>query len=170
MNSKKLLLALLVFMWGGLGLATSYGNEKSKHANSTKKCGDKEMETKQIEQLLKSYFTALNNADAKTAVASYAKDGVFMPTEGPTATGLEQLKAAYRHVFGTIKLNVGFKIEEIVPNGDFAYAITSSDGEVTLLDKGTTIPNRSRELFVLKKTDGEWKIARYMFNSTSRAH
>ncbi len=127
------------------------------------------METKQIEQLLKSYFAALNKSDADTAVASYAKDGVFMPTEGPTATGLEQLKAAYRHVFDTIKLNVGLKIEEVVPSGEYAYAITSSNGEITLLDKGTTVPNRSRELFVLKKVGGEWKIARYMFNKSSRS-
>ena len=122
------------------------------------------MDTRQIEQLLKSYFVALNKSDAQAAVASYTKDGVFMPTEGPTATGLEQLKAAYRHVFDTIKLNVGLKIEEIVPSGDYAYAVTSSNGEITLLDKGTTVPNKGRELFVLRKVGGEWKIARYMFN------
>ena len=67
-------------------------------------------------------------------------------------------------MFDTIKLNVGLKIEEIVPSGDYAYAITSSNGEVTLLDKGTIVPNKGRELFVLRKVGGEWKIARYMFN------
>lgn len=172
MNPKKLLLTLVVFMVGSLGLATSYGNEKSesKPTSLTKKCGDKEMDTKHIEQLLKSYFAALNKSDVEGAVASYTKDGVFMPAENPTATGMEQLKTAYRHVFDTIKLNVGLKIEEIVPNGDYAYVITSSDGEITLLDKGTIVPNKSRELFVLKKIGSEWKIARYMFNSTSRAH
>ena len=127
------------------------------------------METKQIEQLLKSYFAALNQSDAYTAVALYAQDGVFMPTEAPTAVGLEQLKAAYRHVFDAIKLNVSFKIEEIVPSGEYAYVITSSNGEVTILDKGVTLPEKNRELFVLKKVAGDWKIARYMFNKSSRA-
>jgi uncharacterized protein (TIGR02246 family) len=170
MNPKKLLLALLVLTLGGLGLTTSYGNEKSESKHSSlMKCGDIEKETKQIEQLLKSYFAALNTSDAQIAVASYAKDGVFMPTEGPTATGLEQLKAAYRHVFDTIKLNVNFKIDEIVPSGEYAYAMTSSDGEVTLLSKGVTVPEKNRELFVLKKVDGDWKIARYMFNKSSRS-
>ena len=172
MNSKNLLLTFLIFMLGGLVPTISYGNEQSesKHVCLTKKCGDKEMDTKQIEQLLKSYFAALNKSDMQTAVAAYTQDGIFMPTEGPTATGLEQLKAAYRHVFDTLKLNVGLKIEEIVPSGDYAYAVTSSDGEVTLLDKGTTVPNKGRELFVLRKVSGEWKIARYMFNKSSRSH
>ncbi len=170
MNSKKLLLALLVLTLGGLGLTISYANEKSasKHTNVTKKCGDKETEAKYIERLLKSYFAALNKSDAAAAVASYTKDGVFMPTEGPTAAGLEQLKAAYRHVFDTIKLNIDFKIEEIVPSCEYAYAITSSEGEVTILDKGVTLPEKNRELFVLRKVDEDWKIARYMFNKSSR--
>ncbi len=170
MKPKKLVLAFLVLTLGGLGLATSYANEKSesRHANLTKKCGDKATEAKHIEQRLKSYFAALNKSDAVTAVASYTDDGVFMPTEGPTATGLEQLKAAYRHVFDTIKLNVGIKIEEIAPSCEYAYAITSSEGEVTILDKAVTLPEKNRELFVLKKVDGDWKIARYMFNKSSR--
>ena len=92
-----------------------------------------------------------------------------MLTEAPTAVGLEQLKAAYRHVFDAIKLNVSFKIEEIIPSGEYAYVITSSNGEVTILDKGVTLPEKNRELFVLKKVAGDWKIARYMFNKSSRA-
>lgn len=166
MNPKNRLLIFLVFTLAVLGPAIGYGTEqpRSKHTNLTKKCGDKEMDTQKIEQLLKSYFVALSKSDVQAAVASYTKDGVFMPTEAPTATGVEQLKAAYRHVFDTIKLNVGLKIEEIVPSGDYAYAVTSSNGEITLLDKGTTVANKGRELFVLRRVGGEWKIARYMFN------
>lgn len=171
MNLKKPLLALVVFMVGSLGLTTSFANEKPepKPTNLTNS-GDVGIETQHIEKLLKSYFAALNKSDAKTAVAAYAKDGIFMPTEGPTATGLEQLKTAYQHVFDTIKLNVSFKIDEIVLSGAYAYAITSSDGEVTILGKGVTAPEKNRELFVLKKVDGDWKIARYMFNKSSRPH
>ena len=171
MNQKKLAANILVLILGGLALTTSYGKDRleTKRPNLTKKCGDNEMDTKQMKRLLESYFAALNKSDVETAVASYAEDGVFMPTEGPTATGLEQLKAAYRHVFDTIKLNVGFKVEEIVPSGDYAYAITSSEGQVTLLDKNITVSEKNRELFVLKKVSGEWKIARYMFNKSSRS-
>ena len=171
MIQRKLLPVILMVTLSGLTTTPIYGNEKSetKSESMGAECRDMKVEIKHIEQLLKSYFAALNKSDAETAITSYAKDGIFMPTEGPTATGLEQLKAAYRHVFDTIKLNVGFKIEEIVPSGDYAYAITSSEGQVTILDKNITAPEKNRELFVLKKVNGEWKIARYMFNKSSRS-
>lgn len=125
------------------------------------------MDTQLIEQRLKTYFAALNHSDVKAAIGSYTKDGIFMPTEGPTAIGVEQLEGAYRSVFNAIKLNVGFTIEEIVQSGEYAFAITTSNGEVTILAKGVTAPEKNRELFVLRKENGQWKIARYMFNKSS---
>ena len=31
---------------------------------------------------------------------------------------------------------------------------------------GQTVPDENRELFVFEKVDGNWKIARYMYNKT----
>ena len=120
-----------------------------------------------IEAILKKYEAALNASDVDGVLALYAEDGVFMPTEAPTAAGKEQVRAAYEHVFGIIKLNIAFSIDEIVQHGDFAFARTLSRGQVTVLAEGATLPEENRELFVLRKTDAEWKIARYMFNKMS---
>ncbi len=117
-----------------------------------------------IEATLKSYETALNASDTDAVLALYAEAGGFMPKEAPTAAGKEQVRAAYEHVFGIIKLNIGFSIDEIVQHGDLAFARTLSKGKVTVLAKGVTVPEENRELFVLKKTGDSWKIARYMFN------
>ena len=76
-------------------------------------------------------------------------------------------RAAYEHVFTTIKLNITFTVEEIVVVGSIAFARTGSKGTVTVLAAGTTVPEENRELFVFQKEDGVWKIARYMFNKTS---
>ena len=120
-----------------------------------------------IEATLKNYEAVLNASDVDGILALYAEDGVFMPTEAPTAAGKEQVRAAYEHVFGTIKLDIVFSIDEIVQHGDFAFARTVSRGEVTILAEGVTLPEENRELFVLKKTGDDWKIARYMFNKMS---
>ncbi len=120
-----------------------------------------------IEATLKKYEAALNASDVAGVLALYAEDGVFMPTEAPTAVGKEQIRAAYEHVFGTIKFDIVFSIDEIVQHGDFAFARTLSKGKVTVLAKGVTLHAEHRELFVLKKTDDGWKIARYMFNKMS---
>lgn len=126
------------------------------------------MEEKQaIEQTLKRYETALNASDVEAVLALYAPDGVFMPSEAPTAAGHEAVRGAYEFVFNTIKLDIAFTIDEVVQDGEYAFARTISRGQVTVLEPGITAPEENRELFVLQKLDGRWKIARYMFNKMS---
>ncbi|MCH8031058.1 MAG: SgcJ/EcaC family oxidoreductase, partial [Bacteroidetes bacterium] len=67
-----------------------------------------------IEATLTNYEAALNASDVDGVLALYAEDGVFMPTEAPTAAGEEQIRAAYERVFGIIKLDIAFSINEIV--------------------------------------------------------
>lgn len=117
-----------------------------------------------IEKTLKTYFGSLNASDVKTAVGSYTSDGVFMPTRFPTATGTDQLAAAYGNVFKAIQLNVTVKIEEIIIRDDIAFASTFSNGTTLIHATGETTPEENREFFLLRKDNGEWKIARYMFN------
>jgi hypothetical protein len=46
---------------------------------------------------------------------------------------------------------------------------THTTATLTMLDKNTTIPVLSRELFVLRKTSPGWRIVDYMFNHSERA-
>jgi len=117
-----------------------------------------------IEKLLFSYRDALNTSDVSKVLALYTKDGVFMPANAPTAKGQEQLKGSYEFVFKTIQINIEFFIEEIAVSGDLAYAVTNSKGTTLVRANGQTAPAENRELFVLQKDNGQWKIARYLFN------
>lgn len=117
-----------------------------------------------IEKLLFSYEEALNASDTKAVLALYATDGVFMPSEAPTAAGHGAVEQAYNFVFSQIKLNIKFIIDEIVVHGDLAFARTISRGTTDVLAAGITVPEENRELFVLVKENGAWKIGRYMFN------
>lgn len=119
-----------------------------------------------IEATLLAYGAALNASNADAAVAVYTSDGVFMPTGAPTATGTDALLASYRYIFTQIRLDVAFTIHEVVIDGDLAYAVTSSRGQVTVLATNTTGPEANRELFVLRREGDHWKIARYMFNKS----
>ncbi len=124
-------------------------------------------ERQAIEATLLQYEKALNGSDVKGVLELYAPDGVFMPSGAPSAIGAKEIRAAYEHVFGAIKLEIKFTIDEIVQSGNYAFARTISRGQVTLLAEGVTAPEENRELFVLQKRDGAWKIARYMFNKMS---
>lgn len=117
-----------------------------------------------IEKLLFSYRDALNTSDVNKVLPLYTTDGVFMPSNAPSAIGQEQIKDSYEFVFKTIQLNIEFYIDEIVVIGDNAFARTTSKGTTLIHENGQTIPEENRELFVLQKIGGQWKIARYMFN------
>ena len=123
-------------------------------------------EKQKIEYLLSEYQKSLNNSDAKLAQSLYTKDGIFMPTEAPSGIGSEGILKSYEYVFSQIQLNIEFFIEEIEVEGNMAFAVTSSKGTVKIHANGVEVPEANRELFVFEKVDGEWKIARYMFNKT----
>ena len=133
-------------------------NKNNKEMNTTEK--------QSIEKMLFSYRDALNASDVSQVLPLYTQDGVFMPSNGPSAIGKEQIKGSYEFVFKTIQLHIEFFIDEIIVNGDYAFARTTSKGTTLIHANGQTVPEENRELFVLQKENGEWKIARYMFNKT----
>lgn len=130
---------------------------------SQDRLSDKEDKTA-IEKLLLSYRDALNASDVNKVLTLYTTQGVFMPSNAPTSVGQEQVKGAYDFVFRNIKINIDFFIDEIVINSDYAFARTTSKGTSLIHANGQTVPEENRELFVLLKENGTWKIARYMFN------
>jgi uncharacterized protein (TIGR02246 family) len=161
---KILILSVIV------SLAFSIGCTEKNQDKFNNQISDNKMETKdkeKIEQLLANYKESLNTSDVVKAVNLYTKDGVFMPSEAPSAKGSDNIKVAYEFVFSQIQLNIEFYIEEIVIDGNMAYALTTSKGSTLIHASGVTVPEENRELFVFTKENGEWKIARYMFNKLS---
>jgi len=117
-----------------------------------------------IKEMLFKYRDALNASSVDQVIPLYTKDGVFMPTGFPSAVGTAQVKGAYTGVFSMIKLNIEFFIDEIEVDGDHAFARTTSRGSSLIHATGETVAEENRELFVLQRENGAWKIARYMFN------
>ena len=124
------------------------------------------LEKEKIENLLGEYKNSLNTSDAKLAQSFYSKDGVFMPSGAPSAIGTDNILKSYEFIFSQIQLNIEFYIDEILVEGDIAFATTSSKGTTLIHATGETVPEENRELFVFEKVGSEWKIARYMFNKT----
>ncbi len=71
-----------------------------------------------------------------------------MPSNAPSAIGQEQIKGSYEFVFKTSQLNIEFFIVEIVVNGDYAFARTTSKGTTLIHANGQTVAEENRELFV----------------------
>jgi len=123
----------------------------------------------EIEQLLNKYERALNTGDVQGAVQLYTADGVLMAPENPPAVGAKVLQQAYAGIFEAIALKLKFQIAETeLLSPEWALLRTTSTGVVKILANGAEVPGSNQELFLLRKTDGQWKIARYSFSSTVR--
>ena len=121
-------------------------------------------EQKLIEQLIEKYIEAINASRTDALVSLFTPDGVLMAPDAPTMEGTDQLTAFFNYSFGTIKIDAQIHFDEIFVSGDHGYARTHSQVELTVAQVDATQSEENRELFVVRKLDGEWKISRYMFN------
>lgn len=119
-----------------------------------------------VETQIKVYEKALNSNDIESILSLYGEAPVFMPQHAPALVGREAVRAGYRQVFETIKLNVEFTIHEVEVLGDTAWARTSSAGRTRILAAGIEVQEGNNELFVFKRENGVWKIHRYLFATT----
>lgn len=158
---KKIIFSALIIIF-----ISCNQNKKTATVNHTNTEIMEKQEKQKIEELLNKYQKSLNSSDAKLAQSLYTKDGIFMPTNGPSGIGTEGILKSYEFVFSQIQLNIEFFIEEIQVEGNMAFAVTRSKGTTLIHATHETVPEENRELFVFEKADGEWKIARYMFNKT----
>lgn len=53
-------------------------------------------------------------------------------------------------------------------DGDLASVRTRATGACTIAATGAAVPLAARELFVLRRVDSVWKIARYVFQEMPR--
>ncbi len=114
-----------------------------------------------VEGVIKEYFKALNASDANKIVSLFASDAELLPPQAPTAKGSEQILGTYQYVFANLKLDLKVSIDKVTILKDHAIVTSTSAGTAN----GAEVAGGYRETFILRKADGVWKIARYMYNT-----
>jgi uncharacterized protein (TIGR02246 family) len=118
-------------------------------------------------RLLKRYEQALNASDVEGVARLYTDDAVLLAPGAPSAVGINAVRAAYAGIFQAIDIDLTFEVAEVkVVSPDWAFLRSTSKGVVNILATGAQAPSSNQELFVLHKSQGRWKIARYSFSST----
>jgi uncharacterized protein (TIGR02246 family) len=135
-------------------------------SNAQAKKAPRSNEHSAIEKLIFTYQDALNASDANRVLALYTKDGVLMANAAPTAEGAEAVKGTYQYVFDNFTYTLQFAVLEVEVQGNVAFARSTSKGSFVIKASGQTVADENRELFVFEKENGQWKIARYMYNKT----
>ena len=127
---------------------------------------DVSLEGKKAKQVVVDYFSALNKSDLKTIVSLFHTDSVFLANNAPASRGIFEIEKKFKAVFNKIKLNTTHKYHHVSVSGNIAIVESKANGNLTVLKTRETLPANDNELFVLKKINGNWKIDRYMFNSS----
>jgi uncharacterized protein (TIGR02246 family) len=121
----------------------------------------KETHKIEIEQLTMQYADAVNTANAPAIAALYAQDGLLM-VEGFRSVIGSEVNGEY---FKRASITIEYAVRDIVVDGDIAVVEAQATTKTTDLTTRQDQIKATRDLFVLKKTSGTWKIYRYIFNN-----
>ncbi len=73
--------------------------------------------------------------------------------------------ALYGDFLSKLDFDVEFDVEEIELSGDLGFVRTRSHGTITPKGQTPEGGEGNREVFVVKRINGEWKFYRYIFNA-----
>lgn len=124
-----------------------------------------------IEREVFAYFMDFGKADVDAIMTHYADDAVFMPAGLPTVAGKNNIRAAYVETVKYVRILPGGKsvADDAFIAGDLAWVRTDSRAEALNPATGQKTQGHFREVFLLRKAGGKWKIWRYMFNTIEPA-
>ncbi len=116
---------------------------------------------------IETYIAGLNAHDLDTVVSAFTSDGALMAHEAETAVGTAELSAAFAQRFTMFDYGRQLHIEDWYGDAEVAVVRCHTTGSLTIRATGVTVEAVGRELFALRRVDGQWKIASYMFNRTT---
>jgi uncharacterized protein (TIGR02246 family) len=122
-----------------------------------------------LQKIMEKYAAALKADDVETLVGLYSPKGVFMRDEMKAVVGQDALRAAYKEIFATLKVDLQFTVREAEEAGDMAWLRGVSKGTVKIVKTGVEAKQGYNQLVVFRKEGGAWKIRAYLYGADSAA-
>lgn len=111
------------------------------------------------------YEQYLNAGNTQGIVDLFAPQSVAEWNDKPTFATREQKITGYDALFRIAKFTTVFGYASIDIYSDTAVVRTFHHKGATVLENDKRIPDFNREVFILRKIDGAYKIVFYMFNT-----
>jgi uncharacterized protein (TIGR02246 family) len=122
-----------------------------------------------FQKIMDKYAAALKAGDVEALVGLYSPKGVFMRDEMKAVVGQDALRAAYKEIFATLKVDLAFTVREAEATGDMGWLRGVSKGMVKILKTGAEAKQGYNQLVVFAREAGAWKIRAYLYGATSAA-
>ncbi|WP_159880602.1 YybH family protein [Aquitalea denitrificans] len=122
----------------------------------------------QVYDVVHRYETALNAGDTPTILNLFAEDSVAEWNDKPTYATRQQKIDGYNALFSIAKFSTVFAYDSINVYGNTAVVRTHHHKGAAVIENGKKVLDFNREVFVLTKINGVWKIVLYTFNTNPR--
>jgi ketosteroid isomerase-like protein len=122
---------------------------------------------KKVKAVVERYQASLNSSDFSKIRPLFAPDAVAEWNEKATMIGIDAMAKPYKDLFKAIKFNTDFHYDAVDVYGEVAIVRTHhpvGQTERILKDNSEKL-DFNREIFVLRRIDGDWKIILYTFNT-----
>ena len=124
-------------------------------------------EEEKIKEVVMSYEKGLTEGNVEALVSLYTEDATFIPNQQPAMEGNKNFTGFYQYFFNTYKVKAEISIDKVVSFGDTGMLLSHSKETMTAKD-GSTFSMQAREMFLLKKINGAWKIYSYLYNEAPK--
>jgi ketosteroid isomerase-like protein len=125
---------------------------------------------RQVKAVVERYQDGLNSSDFSKIRPLFARDAVAEWNEKATVIGTDAMARPYENLFKAIKFSTDFQYDAVDVYGDIGIVRTHhpvGQTEVHLKD-GSKSLDFNREIFVLRRIAGDWKIILYTFTTQPR--
>jgi ketosteroid isomerase-like protein len=120
-----------------------------------------------VKAIVERYQEGLNSSNFAIISPLFAPDAVAEWNDKTTVIGPDAMAAPYQALFKEIKFTTDFQYDAVDIYGDLAIVRTHHPvGQTELRVKdGSQKLDFNREIFVLRRIAGDWKIILYTFNT-----
>jgi ketosteroid isomerase-like protein len=125
---------------------------------------------KKVKAVVERYQDGLNSSDFSKIRPLFTPDVVAEWNEKATVLGVDAMAKPYQDLFKAIKFSTDFQYDAVDVYGDVAIVRTHhpvGQTELILKDMSKKL-DFNREIFVLRRIDGDWKIILDSFNTQPR--
>lgn len=122
-------------------------------------------EQRAVYAVVHRYEQLLNAGDTSGILDLYAPTSVAEWNDKPTFASRQQKADGYNALFKIAKFTTVFSYDSVDVYADTAVVRTHHHVGATVVENGKKVLDKNREIFVLRKIDGVWKIILYSFNT-----
>jgi ketosteroid isomerase-like protein len=115
-----------------------------------------------ISELRKQFQERINAGDVTTAMTFFTDDAIYLQPGTDAVTGNAAIHALWQGTTDAVDVVINYRVTELEVDQDMAFLIGDVSFQGTPRSGGDTATDEGRYVWILRRGDSGWKIARYM--------